>query len=85
MLDIEMLQMFAEVFQPLAASGDDLAVDVIAEVGPGGHFFGCAHTMARYRTAFYTPLVSDWRNFGQWTEAGCTPRPSAPAHCGRTR
>src|SRR5580698_9643813 len=70
MLDIEMLQMFAEVFQPLAASSDDLAVEAIAEVGPGGHFFGCAHTMARYRTAFYSPLVSDWRNFGQWTEAG---------------
>ena len=70
MLDIEMLQMFAEIFQPLQASSDDLAVDAIAEVGPGGHFFGCAHTMARYRTAFYTPLVSDWRNFGQWTEAG---------------
>ena len=70
MLDIEMLQMFAEIFQPLAASADDFAVDAIAEVGPGGHFFGCAHTMARYRNAFYTPLVSDWRNFGQWTEAG---------------
>jgi trimethylamine--corrinoid protein Co-methyltransferase len=26
--------------------------------------------MERYRTAFYAPLVSDWRNFGQWTEAG---------------
>jgi trimethylamine---corrinoid protein Co-methyltransferase len=70
MLDIEMLQMFAEIFQPLGASSDDFAVEAIAEVGPGGHFFGCAHTMARYRTAFYTPLVSDWRNFGQWTEAG---------------
>ena len=26
--------------------------------------------MARYRTAFYQPLVSDWSNFGQWTEKG---------------
>jgi len=70
MLDIEMLQMFAEIFQPLGATAGDLALEAIAEVGPGGHFFGCAHTMARYRTAFYAPLVSDWRNFGQWTEAG---------------
>ena len=70
MLDIEMLQMMAEVFQPLGATVDDLALEAIAEVGPGGHFFGCAHTMSRYRTAFYTPLVSDWRNYGQWTEAG---------------
>jgi len=70
MLDIEMLQMFAEMFQPLGATAADLAVEAVAEVGPGGHFFGCAHTMERYRTAFYAPLVSDWQNFGQWTEAG---------------
>ena len=70
MLDIEMLQMFAELFQPVGASVEDLALDAIAEVNSGGHFFGCAHTMARYRTAFYAPLVSDWQNFGQWTEAG---------------
>jgi trimethylamine--corrinoid protein Co-methyltransferase len=40
------------------------------EVGSGGHFFGAAHTMERYRSAFYAPFVSDWSNFGQWTEAG---------------
>ena len=40
------------------------------EVGPGGHFFGCAHTQARYRTAFYAPMISDWRNYESWREAG---------------
>jgi trimethylamine--corrinoid protein Co-methyltransferase len=69
-LDIEMLQMFAEIYQPVGATPDDLGMSAVAEVGPGGHFFGCAHTMERYRNAFYTPLVSDWRNFGQWTEDG---------------
>ncbi len=69
-LDIEMLQMFAEVFQPVGAAGADIALDAVAEVGPGGHFFGCAHTMERYRTAFYAPLVSDWRNYGTWQEDG---------------
>ena len=69
-LDIEMLQMFAEVFQPVGAEVADLGVDAVAEVGPGGHFFGCAHTMERYRTAFYAPLVSDWRNYGTWHDDG---------------
>jgi trimethylamine--corrinoid protein Co-methyltransferase len=69
-LDIEMLQMFAEVFQPVGATEADMALEAVAEVGPGGHFFGCAHTMERYRSAFYAPLVSDWRNYGQWSEDG---------------
>ena len=31
---------------------------------------GTAHTLARYETAFYQPMVSDWRNFETWEEAG---------------
>jgi trimethylamine--corrinoid protein Co-methyltransferase len=69
-LDIEMLQMFAEIFQPVGAEASDIALDAVAEVGAGGHFFGCAHTMERYRSAFYAPLVSDWRNYGSWAEDG---------------
>ena len=69
-LDVEMLQMFAELFQPVPASAEEIGVEAVAEVGPGGHFFAAAHTMQRYRDAFYTPLVSDWRNFGAWSDAG---------------
>jgi trimethylamine---corrinoid protein Co-methyltransferase len=69
-LDVEMLQMFAELFQPVPASPDDIGTEAVAEVGPGGHFFSAAHTMQRYRDAFYTPLVSDWRNYGQWFDDG---------------
>jgi trimethylamine---corrinoid protein Co-methyltransferase len=69
-LDVEMLQMFAELFQPVPASADEIGVEAVAEVGPGGHFFAAAHTMQRYRDAFYAPLISDWRNYGAWVEAG---------------
>jgi trimethylamine--corrinoid protein Co-methyltransferase len=69
-LDVEMLQMVAETFEPLVVDEAELALDAIAETPPGGHFFGGAHTLARYRTAFYEPIVSDWSNYGQWTEAG---------------
>ena len=50
------------------AGGDVLKMAV--EVGPGGHFFGCAHTQARYRTAFFAPMISDWRNYESWREGG---------------
>ncbi len=69
-LDIEMLQTFAEIFQPLKSTDAELAYEAIASVEPGSHFFGCEHTMERYQTAFYKPLVSDWSNYGQWRDNG---------------
>jgi len=69
-IDVEMLQMFAEIFQPLITNAAEIGLDAISEVPPGGHFFSTAHTMQRYKSAFYSPLVSDWRNYGQWLEDG---------------
>jgi trimethylamine--corrinoid protein Co-methyltransferase len=39
-------------------------------VQTGGHFFGAEHTLARYETAFYQPLVSNWQNYENWELAG---------------
>jgi len=69
-LDVDLLQMVAEFLKPLDVSEDALALDAIRDVGPGGHFFGTPHTLARYETAFYSPLISDWRNNETWVEAG---------------
>jgi trimethylamine--corrinoid protein Co-methyltransferase len=68
--DLEVLQTLAELAAPLAVTEDELAFEAIAEVPPGGHFFGADHTMTRFRGAFYEPLVSDWSNHGQWSGAG---------------
>lgn len=69
-LDAELLQMMAEFLRPIEVNEETLGLDAIADVGPGGHFFGTAHTLARYDTAFYAPMLSDWRNFETWNEAG---------------
>ncbi len=69
-IDVDNLYMIHEMLTPFLTDEDSLAKDAIAEVGPGGHFFGTMHTQSRYKTAFYSPLVSDWRNIGQWEEAG---------------
>jgi len=68
--DMEMVQTFAELCTPTTANEIDLAFDAIRDVEPGGHFFSTAHTMERYATAFYEPLVADGLNVGQWVEAG---------------
>ena len=69
-MDVEMLQMFAELFKPLEVNDDTLGVSAIADVGHGGHFFGTQHTLDRFETAFYSPLLSDWNNFENWTDRG---------------
>ncbi len=69
-IDAEMLQMMAAFLDPLVVDDDTLGIEAMADVGPGGHFFGTAHTLERYETAFYTPMVSDWRNFETWEEDG---------------
>jgi trimethylamine---corrinoid protein Co-methyltransferase len=64
------LQMVAASLTPFEVDADTLALDAIREVGPGGHFFGSAHTMERYEDAFYAPLLSNWSNYETWLEEG---------------
>jgi integrase len=58
-----------DVLRSLSPAGL-MALDAIREVGPGGHFFGTPHTMARYQSAFYSPLLSNWDNHPNWLERG---------------
>ncbi len=69
-MDADMIQMLQAYMQPIEVSEATLGLDAIAEVGPGGHFFGTPQTMERFETAFYAPMLSDWRNFETWAEDG---------------
>jgi trimethylamine---corrinoid protein Co-methyltransferase len=69
-VDAELLRNWAELLRPVSFSDDDLALDAIKAVAAGGHYFGESHTLQRYESAFYRPLLSDWSNFENWTEAG---------------
>ncbi len=69
-LDADLLAMVAEFLRPLRVEESELALEAMREVGPGGHFFGAEHTKSRYRNAFFAPMISDWRNYETWREAG---------------
>jgi len=69
-LDCEMLQHMSAMLQPLKIDLQEAGLDAMDEVGPGGHFFGCDHTMQRFKTAFYEPFLSDWQNQENWQQAG---------------
>ncbi len=69
-IDAEILQLISQSLKPVTVNRDTLAVDAIADIPPGGHYFGSAHTLERYEDIFYSPLLSDWRNFETWRDDG---------------
>ncbi|GAA6179335.1 trimethylamine methyltransferase family protein [Shimia sp. NS0008-38b] len=71
-MDCEVVQMIQRYLEPAiwSTEEEDVALDAIREVGSEGHFFGIDHTQDRYTTAFYQPIVSDWRNFEAFQDAG---------------
>ena len=69
-VDIEILRMLKEEFTPLEIDEDSLAWGAHVEVGAGGHFLGAEHTLERFRTCFYRPLLSSTENFERWQRKG---------------
>ena len=69
-VDCEMLQHMSSMLKPLKIDLEETGLDAMQQVGPGGHFFGCDHTMERYKSAFYEPFLSDWQNQENWQLAG---------------
>ena len=72
MLDADLCGSLHKYLAGVVIDDDQLAVDAFAEVGPGNHFFGCAHTMAHYETAFWDSDLSDNEPFEKWEAAGST-------------
>ena len=69
-IDIELLQMLQVEFTPLEIDEDSMAFGAHEEVGHGGHFLGAMHTMERFRTCFYRPLLSSSENYERWMRNG---------------
>jgi trimethylamine---corrinoid protein Co-methyltransferase len=69
-LDVELVQMLQAEFTPLEIDEGSLAFDAHTEVGHGGHFLGAMHTMERFRTCFYRPLLSSSENYERWMRNG---------------
>src|SRR5215211_7040470 len=69
-LDTELVQMLQVEFTPLEIDEGSLAFDAHQEVGHGGHFLGAMHTMERFRTCFYRPMLSSSENYERWMRNG---------------
>ena len=65
-MDCDQLGMMAVHGKGIDLSENGQALDAIHEVGPGGHFLGCAHTQKNFEQAFFLSDVADNNSFEQW-------------------
>ena len=69
-LDNEIALMDKRVWRGLEFSEENLALDEIAAVGPGGSYMSRKHTKARMKTTAVLPRLADREMRAQWEEAG---------------
>ena len=69
-MDADQLGILHKFAQGVPCDTDAQALGAIAEVGPGGHYLGCAHTQANFKTAFWRSDLLDYKPFETWEEEG---------------
>jgi trimethylamine--corrinoid protein Co-methyltransferase len=65
-MDDEVCGMLRQYLKGIQVDADTLAYEVIAAVGPGGHFLGEDHTLERCRTEFFQPNLFDRSGLELW-------------------
>ena len=70
-IDNEILGIATRVLQGIEISDETLALDVIDQVGPGGHFLMADHTIRHMRSELYYPsAVVDRQGWDMWKQDG---------------
>jgi trimethylamine--corrinoid protein Co-methyltransferase len=70
MLDVDVCGALHTYVRGVPVDDNQLALDAFHEVGPGSHFFGCAHTLANYETAYWDSDIADNDPWETWSEGG---------------
>jgi trimethylamine--corrinoid protein Co-methyltransferase len=69
-MDADQLAMMQALAGGMDLSPRGQALDAIREVGPGGHFLGCAHTQQNFEAAFHQSNIADYSSYEQWASEG---------------
>ncbi|AWI83758.1 trimethylamine methyltransferase [Alloyangia pacifica] len=69
-MDADQLGALHKFAQGVTVDETTQALDAIREVGPGGHYLGCAHTQENFKTAFWRSELFDYKPFETWSEEG---------------
>ena len=69
-MDADQLGVLHRLAEGVRVDEDAQALDAIREVGPGGHYLGCAHTQKNFKTAFWKSNLLDYKPFETWEDEG---------------
>ena len=69
-MDADQLGVLHGLARGVDISENGQAMDAIREVGPGGHYLGCAHTQANFKEAFWRSELFDYKPYETWEEEG---------------
>ncbi|MGK7755061.1 MULTISPECIES: trimethylamine methyltransferase family protein [unclassified Roseovarius] len=69
-MDADQLGVYHHLAKGIYTDENGQAMDAIREVGPGGHYLGCAHTQANFKSAFWRSEMLDYKPFEQWADEG---------------
>ncbi len=69
-MDADQLGILHHMARGIAVDDNAQALDAIREVGPGGHYLGCAHTQANFKSAFWRSDLFDYKPFETWADEG---------------
>ncbi len=69
-MDADQLGVLHSIAAGVDMSENGQAMGAIEEVGPGGHFLGCAHTHANFKDSFWKSGVLDYKPYETWADEG---------------
>jgi trimethylamine--corrinoid protein Co-methyltransferase len=69
-IDSEIGEMIKRVHHGIPFGGEQLALDLIKEIGPGGMYIDSEHTFKHMRTAAYLPTIADRQSWQEWSDTG---------------
>ncbi|MHB0856665.1 MAG: trimethylamine methyltransferase family protein [Anaerolineae bacterium] len=70
-LDNELCGALKHLCQEFHVTGEELALELIEELGPGGHYMATEHTVKHFRHEHWQPTVWSRQMLTGWQDEGC--------------
>jgi len=66
----EIIDMVKRIVRGIPVDDGTMALDILDQVGPGGHFLEHQHTYERFKDEIWKPKLIDRQNWDNWTLSG---------------